>query len=117
MENLQITEDDKKFLDENRIHHETLTKAFYMRSLSGEVRTRMQSIIAHYWQAGYITDLWCGPCVSDMVLKLYRHYDEWLEQQKQEQPVELTLEIKAPEPPKAEPVKASFPSHKKHQRK
>jgi hypothetical protein len=85
-----------------------------MRSLSGEVRSRMQDIIGKYWQAGYTTDLWCPPCVSDMVLKLYRHYDEWLEQQKQESPPE----VKEPEPSKpVEPIKASFPSHKKHHRR
>jgi hypothetical protein len=53
----------------------------------------MQEIIGKYWQSGYNTDLWCGPCVSDMVLKLYRHYDEWIA----EQPVK---------------VEANFPSNK-----
>lgn len=78
---MTITPDDIQFLNDNRQHHESLTKAFYMRSLSGEVRSRMQSIIGRYWQPGYSTDLWCPPCVSDMVLKLYRNYDEWLKQQ------------------------------------
>ncbi len=88
-----MTEEDKKFLDDNRHHHETLVKAFYLRSLSAETRTRMQDIIVKYFQPGYHTDLWCGPCVSDMVLKLYKHYDEWLAQQ----PIT---------------VKANFPSNK-----
>ena len=77
---MTITAEDKQFLDDNRQHHETLTKAGYLRSLSGETRSRMQSIIGQYWQPGYSTDLWCPPCISDMVLKLYRHYDEWLKQ-------------------------------------
>jgi hypothetical protein len=76
-----MTPEDKQFLEENKHHHDTLVKAFYLRSLSGEVRERMQNIIAKYWQPGYSTDLWCGPCVSEMVKKLYRHYDEWLAQQ------------------------------------
>jgi hypothetical protein len=75
-----MTPDDKQFLEENRTHYDTLIKAFYMRGLSGEVRSRMQSIIGTYWEPGYHTDLWCPPCVSDMVKKLYRHYDEWLKQ-------------------------------------
>lgn len=74
--------ENKQFLDDNRFHHETLVKAFYLRSLSAETRTRMQQIIAEEFQPGYSTDLWCGPCVSEMVLKLYRHYDEWLAKQK-----------------------------------
>lgn len=73
-----ITPEDKQFLNDNRHHHTTLIKAFYLRSLSGEVRSRMQEIIGKYWQPGYITDLWCGPCVSDMVKLLYRYYDEWI---------------------------------------
>lgn len=73
--------ENKQFLDEQRHHHETLVKAFYLRSLSGEVRSRMQQIIAEEFQPGYSTDLWCGPCVQAMILKLYKHYDEWLAQQ------------------------------------
>ena len=77
-----MTPETIQFLNDNRHHHETLVKAFYLRSLSAEVRTRMQEIIRQEWEPGYSTDLWCGPCVSAMVLKLYRHYDEWLEKQK-----------------------------------
>jgi hypothetical protein len=76
-----MTLSDIQFLNDNRHHHDTLIKAFFMRSLSAEVRTRMQDIIRQEWEPGYHTDLWCGPCVSEMVKKLYRHYDEWLKQQ------------------------------------
>lgn len=79
-----MTPEDIQFLNDNRHHHDTLVKAFYLRSLSAEVRAKMQEVIGKYWQPGYHTDLWCGPCVSDMVLKLYRHYDEWIKQQANE---------------------------------
>jgi hypothetical protein len=88
-----MTPETIQFLNDNRHHHETLIKAFYMRSLSANVRERMQNIIRENWEPGYHTDLWCGPCVSDMVKKLYRLYDEWLAKQ----PVK---------------VQASFPSNK-----
>jgi hypothetical protein len=88
-----MTPETIQFLNDNRHHHTTLVKAFYLRSLSGEVRSRMQQIIADEFQPGYSTDLWCGPCISAMVLKLYKHYDEWLAQQ----PVK---------------VEANFPSNK-----
>jgi hypothetical protein len=52
-----------------------------MRGLSGETRQRMQDIIRSEWEPGYHTDLWCPPCISDMVKKLYRLYDEWLAKQ------------------------------------
>jgi hypothetical protein len=89
-----MTPETIQFLNDNRRHHETLIKAFYLRSLSSEVRTRMQEIIRQEWEPGYHTDLWCGPCVSDMVKKVYQHYDEWL---KQQQPVTM---------------QANFPSNK-----
>lgn len=73
-----MTPSDIQFLNDNRHHHTTLVKAFYLRSLSAEVRARMQEIIGKYWQPGYSTDLWCSPCVVEMVKKLYRHYDEWI---------------------------------------
>lgn len=99
-----------KFLDENRHHHDTLVKAFYLRSLSGVTRETMQRVMAEEFQPGYLTDLWCGPCVSDMVLALYRNYDNWIK----EQPAEVEQEI--PEPAFIEPVApvivaASFPSN------
>lgn len=75
-----MTPEDIQFLNDNRHHHTTLVKAFYLRSLSAEVRSKMQQIIADEFQKGYSTDLWCGPCVTEMVLKLYRHYDEWIKQ-------------------------------------
>lgn len=75
-----MTPDDKQFLDDNRGHHDTLVNAGYLRGLSGETRGRMQEIIGKYWQPGYHTDLFCPPCVCDMLNKLYRHYDEYLKE-------------------------------------
>lgn len=75
-----MTPENIQFLNDQRHHHTTLVNAFYLRSLSAEVRSRMQQIISDEFQKGYSTDLWCGPCVSEMVLKLYRHYDEWIKE-------------------------------------
>lgn len=75
-----MTPEDIQFLNDNRGHHDTLVNAGYLRGLSGETRQRMQEIIGKYWQPGYHTDLWCPPCVCDMLNKLYRHYDEYLKE-------------------------------------
>jgi hypothetical protein len=77
-----ITPDDIQFLNDNRTHYDTLVNAGYLRGLSGETRQRMQDIIRRYWEGGYHTDLWCPPCISDMVKKLYRLYDEWIDKNK-----------------------------------
>ena len=77
---MTLTPDDIQFLNDNRDHYDTLVNAGYMRGLSGELRQRMQDTIRKYWEHSYHTDLWCPPCISKMVEKLYGHYDEWLKQ-------------------------------------
>lgn len=83
-----MTPSDIQFLNDNRNHYDTLVNAGYLRGLSGETRQRMQNIIRENWEPTYHTDLWCAPCVSDMVKKLYRHYDEWLKQNQSNAPTE-----------------------------
>lgn len=104
-----MTPENKQFLDENRHHYDTLVKAFYLRGLSGETRQRMQDIMAQEFQPGYHTDLWCAPCVTEMVVRLYENYDRWLASQPKEEP--------APIEPEPVITKATFPAHKKHHRK
>lgn len=99
--------ENKQFLEENRHHYDTLVKAFYLRSLSGETRSKMQQVMSEEFQPGYSTDLWCGTCVTEMVRSLYTHYDNWLGAQPKEVPAVV-------EP---ESIKANFPSHKKHHRR
>jgi hypothetical protein len=112
---------NKQFLDDNRHHHTTLVKAFYLRSLSGATRETMQRVMSEEFQTGYATDLWCPPCVSDMVLALYRNYDNWIASQPA---IVIEPEVVIPEPGtnvilekpeglKPEPiiVAASFPSN------
>lgn len=117
--------ENKIFLDENRHHHDTLVKAFYLRSLTGVTRETMQRVMSEEFQPGYATDLWCPPCVSDMVLALYRNYDNWIASQPAEvetgdlpEPDSLPPEIATPVVEQVI-VAASFPSNlnKKHRRK
>lgn len=75
--------EDIKFLEDNRTHYDTLVKAFYLRGLTGETRSTMQRLVGKYWQPGYTSDLYCPPCVSDMLLLLYRLYDKWIEENKE----------------------------------
>ena len=97
-----MTESNKQFLDLNRHHYDVLIKAFYLRHLDGNTRAKMQQVMSDEFQPGYATDLWCPPCVSDMVKALYRRYDEWIAANKK------------PERASPEPliVEANFPSNK-----
>lgn len=83
--------DHIQFLNDNRTHYDTLINAGYMRGLSGETRQKMQDIIRANWEPTYHTDLWCPPCISKMVEKLYGHYDEWLKNNPDEKGKELIV--------------------------
>lgn len=92
---------NRDFLDKNRHHYDTVIKAGYVRHLNVHEREGMQRVMREEFRPGYHTDLWCGPCVFDMVKLLYQHYDAWLAAQ----PKEETLTN----------ISASFPSNKSNE--
>lgn len=73
--------ENKKFLEDNEHTWITLRDAGYMMGLDGATRSRMVAVICEEFQPGYATDMWCPPCVADMVTLLYRHYNAWKEKQ------------------------------------
>lgn len=119
--------DNKKFLEDNEHTWITLRDAGYMMGLDGATRSAMARIICEEFRPGYATDMWCGPCVADMVTLLYRHYNEWKEKnstpvidplhtRKAEMIADLLVEVGPPAdlykvPASIQPVKASFPKH------
>lgn len=121
--------ENKKFLDDNRHHHTTLVKAFYLRHLDGNTRSMMQQVMAEEFQPGYAADLWCPTCCADMVTALYRRYDDWLAANPEPAEVAPVIEV-TPEPPAEaeqlpepeEPlppiqIAANFPAHNKNHRR
>lgn len=76
-----MKQENKEFLDFNRPHHDTVVKAGFLKNLDAGTRTKMVEIIREEFQPGYATDLWCAPCVFDMVKLVYRYYDEYLDRQ------------------------------------
>lgn len=79
-----------EFLESTYHHWVTLRDAQYMRGLNAHERDGMIRVMREEFQPGYSCDLWCPPCVSNMVTLLFRLYDEWKVKQ---------------------PVKANFPKH------
>jgi len=79
-----MTPENKAFLEANRHHYDTVIKAGYVRHLNANEREGMQRIMREEFQPGYHTDLWCGPCLFDMVKLLYTRYDQWLSEQPKE---------------------------------
>lgn len=91
--------ENKEFLEANYHHWDTLRKADFIRNLSGNERSDMQRVMGEEFQPGYATDLWCSPCVADMVRHLYTRYDQWkAENEKKTEPAELPIPPKADEP-------------------
>lgn len=119
--------ENKQLLDQYRNYHTTLVKAGYMMGLDGSTRSNMVRIITEEFQPGYATDLWCPPCVSDMVLLLYRHYDTWLANNPETPPMieqaedepELVTDPTQDFAAASEPVviKANFPKHQNRHRR
>lgn len=90
------------FLEANYHHADSVRKTDTLRLLDGATRQRMMEIMAEEFQYGYATDLWCAPCVFEMIKRLYNAYDEW----KAKQPKEA--EVVSEEPLI---VSANFPKH------
>lgn len=70
-----ISIEDKAFLEENRKHYHTAVNAGYVQDLGQPVKQGMLGIIQKYFAPSYLANLWCSPCVFDMVKYLYTQYD------------------------------------------
>jgi hypothetical protein len=68
---------NKAKLEEYRQYWLTLKNAGYMMGLSGNVRDNMVRIMGEEFRPGYTADLWCPPCVADMVTALYFEFEKW----------------------------------------
>lgn len=70
-----ISQDDKDFIEANRGHYNTAVNAGYIQDLGQDIKMRMVDIIKRYFAPAYLANLWCGPCIMDMVKYLYTQYD------------------------------------------
>lgn len=77
-----MTKEHIRFLEQNRHHWTAWEKAQIFNQLDSSVRNGMLNIYREYWDGGYIANLWCSPCVVDLMKKLYTNYDKYLQQQK-----------------------------------
>lgn len=122
--------ENRKFLEDNEHTWITLRDAGYMMGLDGNTRSEMVRVLSEEFQPGYATDLWCPPCVADMVTLLYRYFNDWRERNKapavdplHSQKAEMITDLlaKQEEPPAlkapAIQVKANFPKHNQNNRR
>lgn len=122
----QMKPENRQIFEENKIHWETLTKAGYLKHLSGPARSNLMRAMSEEFQPGYTADLWCPTCVSNMIIQVYRRYNEFVEQEQAVARATILANEPAEEPPIIPPVdfhplepvqtKANFPSHKHRRR-
>lgn len=96
-----ITDQQKQFMADNRPHYETLVRADFLTNIGQDVKTGLLDV-ARVFAPAYQANLWCGPCVCDLVKFAFVQYDKWVN----EHPVEDVKEVEAPVI-----MKASFPKH------
>lgn len=73
---MKISKEDKAWLDANRSHWDLWEKAQIFNQLDSATRDGYLNMIRKYWDAGYITNMWCSPCVVAMMKYLYTQYDK-----------------------------------------
>jgi len=102
--------ENAKFLDENRGIYTMLVDAGIVKQLDYPTREKLLSITREEFQPGYAGNLWCQPCVCDMIKYVFGQYDQW--RAKNPEPVPQVEEIIVNEPPVV--IKAAtFPKHDK----
>jgi hypothetical protein len=100
-----INQQQKDFMEANRPHYQTLIQAEFLTNIGYDVKEGLLNI-ARIFAPGYQANLWCGPCVCDLVKYAYTQYDKWVAEQVIEEIVEPVID---------EPIikKATFPKHDK----
>lgn len=75
--------ENEKFLEENKHFWDTLKNAGYLKGISAHVKNEMLRVYREEWYPRYLTDLFCPPCIADMIRKTYSQYELYLERKEQ----------------------------------
>lgn len=86
-----ITDQQKQFMADNRPHYETLVRADFLTNIGQDIKSGLLDV-ARVFAPAYQANLWCGPCVCELVKYAYTQYDKWVN----EQPNEDVKEVEAP---------------------
>lgn len=72
-----LSDEQIQFLNENEPHYKTLVQAGFLTNIGYQVKEGLLNI-ARVFSPGYQANLWCGPCVCEMVTYVYVQYEKWL---------------------------------------
>ena len=80
-----MQENNRAFLDSQRGHYITLTRAGFIQNLTNDIRQRLLDVIREEFNPGYLCCLHCQADVAEMVRYAYTQYDLKLEEYGKEQ--------------------------------
>jgi hypothetical protein len=80
-----MQENNRVFLDNQRGHYITLTKAGFIQNLTNDIRQQFLNVIREEFNPGYLCCLHCQGAVAEMIRYAYTQYDLKLEQYGKEQ--------------------------------
>ncbi len=72
--------ENKQFLDDNQWAFDAYSAEKIPRHLTFNDRAKMMKVINDEFDPDYHPDIWCKECIREMVLKAYKHYDEYKQQ-------------------------------------
>jgi Cys-tRNA synthase (O-phospho-L-seryl-tRNA:Cys-tRNA synthase) len=80
-----MKENNMVFLDSQRGHYITLTKAGFIQNLTNDIRQQLLDVIREEFNPGYLCCLHCQGDVAEMVRYAFTQYDLKLEEYGKEQ--------------------------------
>lgn len=86
-----MKQENRQIFEENLQHYWTLERAGYMVHLSNRDRSNLVRAMSEEFQPGYTADLWCPPCVANMMRQVYRRYLAWKDEEQKQRLAALTL--------------------------
>jgi hypothetical protein len=99
--------ENEQFLQDNYHHWQSVRDTQTLRLLDGPTRQKMVDVMREEWQPGYQADLWCPPCVFDMITAVYSRFDSHMASKKKDEP----LKVQTGFPKNDKPEEKLFPEN------
>jgi hypothetical protein len=75
-----LTNESKNFLDQNRHYYDHFIRTETFLGFDMTIRQGLLDVVKKEFNPTYMADLWCPPCVIDLLKYTYTQYDKYLKQ-------------------------------------
>lgn len=76
-----MKEESIAFLNKNRHYYEQWVRAQFLQHLDIATRQGLLDVIRAEFNPAYLSNLWCSPCVAELLVYAYTQYDKYLKKQ------------------------------------